>query len=303
MKNEAKKDAIPALIIFLLAFLTGSWNFLSVIMAVPLVYYLLYLFNLIQPTEMYVPQPSHKQGFATEMYNYPHPILMPKAFYGILGAVYMLIGTGLFLLFPIAQYFWNWASICWKMSSNSSRIEPIGGVRQGGRVVQDLESRPVRKKTADTETSKKLNTIPAAAKTKTWSQSSRQERTARSLEKNVLLQIEKNDQELRSIQLTFDKALDSIFGGSEMTKTRFQNGMDKAVAMSAENLKAAREYVQVGHNPEVLQKFLTRSNRINKETGELLDALVTHQQNQMEENLKGLSDSLDELQDSLKYYH
>lgn len=302
MKNEAGRDMIPVLIVFLLSLFGNGWNFMTMILGVPLVYYGLYVLNLIKPTEMYTPKPSKKEGFATEMYNYSHPILMPKAFYSILGTVYMIFGAILFLLFPIAQYFWNWASICWKMSSNSSRVEPINGRNSA---VTDLDSRPLPPKSKKKKDDRPEEESPASFPRPDipWSRASRQEKTARSLEKSVILQIEKNDQELRSIRQTFDQALDSIFGGSELTKVRFQDGMDKAVKMSAENLKAARDYVKVGHNPEVLQKFLSRSNLINKETGDLLDALVTHQQNQMEENLKGLSESLDELQDSLKYYH
>lgn len=307
MKNEAKRDIIPVLIIFLISLLGNGWNFLTVLMAIPLIYCVLYLLNLIQPTEMYVPKPPMQQSFATEMMTYSHPILMPRPLYAILGVIYMLLGIGVFLIFPLAKYFWNWASLCWKMSSTSSRVEPIGSssdtMRSGPLPGSGTNTRTQQRPVQDGVFTQKPKDIPKTSQTKPWSQASREERTARSLEKNVILQIEKNDQELRGIRETFDEALDSIFGGSEMTKVRFQDGMDKAIKMSAENLKAAREYVRIGHNPEVLKKFLDRSNMINKETGELLDALVTHQQNQMEDNLKGLTDSLDELQDSLKYYH
>lgn len=126
---------------------------------------------------------------------------------------------------------------------------------------------------------------------------------ARMAEKQTIAQIEKNNDELIEIQKNTAHALDSMFGDSKITKAKFQTGFDSAVEMSQQNLDAAREYIKSGHNPEVLQKFLNRSQTINKKTGELLDALVTHQQNQMEDNLNDLTESLDELQESIKYYH
>lgn len=126
---------------------------------------------------------------------------------------------------------------------------------------------------------------------------------ARMAEKQTIAQIEKNNDELIEIQENTAHALDSMFGDSKITKAKFQTGFDSAVEMSQQNLDAAREYIKSGHNQEVLQKFLNRSQTINKKTGELLDALVTHQQNQMEDNLNDLTESLDELQESIKYYH
>lgn len=300
MKEEAKYDVIPALIIFLITVLLSDAKWMSVLTAFPLVFFALYWLNLIHPKEMYTPKPRKKGGFWNEMYNYSHPILMPKPLYALLGIVYMVFGTVLFLFYPINLYFWNWGSICFKMSSASSQTA----------VVPDLPARPASKPAAASKPRKqstkkaKASGIPIPTpKAKSWSNASRQEKLNAAIEKNVILQIEKNDQELQNVQLTFKQALDTIFGGSKLTKARFQDGMDKAVEMSAKNLDAAKDYVKIGHNPEVLQKFLNRSNRINQETGELLDALVAHQQNQMEDNLKGLSDSLDELQDSLRYYH
>ncbi len=122
------------------------------------------------------------------------------------------------------------------------------------------------------------------------------------VEAKVIEQIAKNDQELRDISKVSVHALDVMFGGSKLTKDKYQASIEEAVELSGKTLQAAKEYVQVGHNPEVLQKFLDRSNMINQKTGELLDALVTHQQSAVEDDVDDLTESLEELQSNLKYY-
>lgn len=122
------------------------------------------------------------------------------------------------------------------------------------------------------------------------------------VEAKVIEQIARNDQELRDISKVSVHALDVMFGGSKLTKDKYQASIEEAVELSGKTLQAAKEYVQVGHNPEVLQKFLDRSNMINQKTGELLDALVTHQQSAVEDDVDDLTESLEELQSNLKYY-
>lgn len=306
------------------------------------VYQALYQVGQITPTAIYTPKSKGKDGVLNQMYKESHPIVMPSLIYTLLGLFYIFGGImvlakgiafgklfGLFLL-PISIYFWNWSSLSFKMAEVAKRYRlkekiapktatpPFSSqykedsselakqvAKQAGKVAgQVINSQPVQdlKKSLTIEIQKSLQPKPEKSTKKVDDEAARQEKIMRTLEAQVLEQIEKNDQELRSIRSTSVTALDSIFGGSQITKARFQQGIDKAIEMSAQNLEATKEYVKVGHNPEVLQKFLNRSNLINKETGDLLDALVKHQQNQMEDSLKGLTESLDELQDSLKYY-
>lgn len=152
--------------------------------------------------------------------------------------------------------------------------------------------------TSSTKTQKQTTT----AKTKTQSAPSPDE-IARQLKFNVISQIEKNDAELQGIKATLKTTLESMFGGSKITIAKYQAGIEEAIEMSSQNLQAAKEYAKGGSNPEVMKTFLDRSNMINQKTGELLDALVTHQQNLMEDDMQDLTSSLEDLQDSLKYYH
>lgn len=129
------------------------------------------------------------------------------------------------------------------------------------------------------------------------------EEIAQQLKLDVIRQIETNDAQLQDINQALGEMLETMFGGSKITIAKYQAGMDEAIELSSQNLQAAREYAKTGSNPEVMQKFLDRSNMINKKTNELLDALVTHQHNLMEEDFQDLTGSLEDLQDSLKYYH
>ena len=322
MKEDAKRDLIPALIVFLVCLIgSGLHNWMTMVSLLPIICYALYFIGIIKPKEMYEPKPASSDSFWKSMYNYPHPIIMPRVLYALLGVVYLLIGFALFLIFPVNLYFWNWANISFKMASSSAVKIPVHpGREQPGRSghlygasetpVQDANFRPARPHPGPIPsfTSQKPPKPDLSGKKQASSASmsdpqAQREKMARMAEKQTIAQIEKNNDELIEIQKNTAHALDSMFGDSKITKAKFQTGFDSAVEMSQQNLDAAREYIKSGHNPEVLQKFLNRSQTINKKTGELLDALVTHQQNQMEDNLNDLTESLDELQESIKYYH
>lgn len=165
-------------------------------------------------------------------------------------------------------------------------------------VATEVDANMKKASTSSTKTQKQTTT----AKTKTQSAPSPDE-IARQLKFNVISQIEKNDAELQGIKATLKTTLESMFGGSKITIAKYQAGIEEAIEMSSQNLQAAKEYVKGGSNPEVMKTFLDRSNMINQKTGELLDALVTHQQNLMEDDMQDLTSSLEDLQDSLKYYH
>ena len=165
-------------------------------------------------------------------------------------------------------------------------------------VASEVGANMKKASTSSTNTSKQTT----ATRTKTQSAPS-QDEIARQLKFNVISQIEKNDAELQGIKATLKTTLESMFGGSKITIAKYQAGIEEAIEMSSQNLQAAKEYAKGGSNPEVMKKFLDRSNMINQKTGELLDALVTHQQNLMEDDMQDLTSSLEDLQDSLKYYH
>lgn len=340
MKDKALRDMIPLALLSVLCLVSGTMAPGAILACIVCaVYQGLYQIGQITPVAVYSPRPKGKDGFFKQMYKESHPIFMPSFIYTLLGLFYlfggiMVLGKGLafgklfgLFLLPVSIYFWNWSSLSFKMaqiakhyqfkeretiqtSSSQNTKEAseaaIKVAKKAGQAArQVIQSQPVQdlKNSLAQEVKKSLQPkSQTKPDPKVDNEAARQEKIMRTLEQQVLEQIEKNDQELRSIRSTSVTALDSIFGGSEITKARFQQGIDKAIEMSKQNLAATKEYVKVGHNPEVLQKFLNRSNLINKETGDLLDALVQHQQNQMEESLQGLTDSLDELQDSLKYY-
>ncbi len=345
MKNDALRDMIPLILLTILCIVSGTMVPAAILAVVVCGFYqLMYQTNQLDPKAVYSPK-SKGTSLWSQMYNDPHPVIMPSFVYTLLGLFYLVGGIvvlakgmgfaglfGLFLL-PISLYLWNWSSISFKMSHfaklpnykanpsytqttqqassktmQDTRQQTKQAAKQAARQAEKMAkkvmaSQPVQdlRKNLSDEVKKTWDQVKTSTNNSD-SEAARQAKIQRSVEERVLAQIEKNDQELQSIQVTFSSALDTIFGGSEITKARFQNGLDKALEMSAQNLEATREYVKVGHNPEVLQKFLNRSNLINKETGELLDALVTHQQKQMEDSLNGLTESLDELQESLKYY-
>lgn len=130
-----------------------------------------------------------------------------------------------------------------------------------------------------------------------------QEEIAQRLKGEVIRQIAANDMKLQEMNSSIGGLLESMFGNSKITIAKYQAGIDEAIEMSSQNLQAAREYAKTGSNPEVMQQFLDRSNLINQKTNELVDALVKHQHNLMEADINNLTDSLEDLQDSLKYYH
>ncbi|MGM9960944.1 MAG: hypothetical protein ACI32F_06515 [Allobaculum sp.] len=165
-------------------------------------------------------------------------------------------------------------------------------------VASEVGANMKKASTSSTNTSKQTT----ATRTKTQSAPS-QDEIARQLKFNVISQIEKNDAELQGIKATLKTTLESMFGGSKITIAKYQAGIEEAIEMSSQNLQAAKEYAKGGSNPGVMKTFLDRSNMINQKTGELLDALVTHQQNLMEDDMQDLTSSLEDLQDSLKYYH
>lgn len=321
MKEDARRDLVPAIIVFLVCLIgKGLSNWMTMVSLLPLICYALYFMGIIKPKEVYDPKPAKSDSFWKSMYNYPHPIIMPKVLYAMLGVVYLLIGIALFLIFPVSFYFLNWANMAFKMSSSSTatiELNPGQEYRSSNHryqdsTVQDAHFRPARPSkpdhipsyTSTPKPPKPQGTMNSQASSDpTLDAQAQKEKMARMAQKKTIEQIEKNNEELVDIQQNTAHALDTMFGDSKITKAKFQNGFDSAVEMSRQNLEVAKEYVKSGgQNPEVLQKFLNRSQTINSKTGELLDALVTHQQNQMEDNLNNLTDSLDELQESIKYY-
>lgn len=295
MKQEARRDLIPMLILFAIALIGDSRIWFLVICLIPILFYCLYLIGLSKAKEEYVPQKSKKSGkFWYEMYSYDHPVVMPRFFYLFECAMMYLIGTCLFFLYPINMYFWNWGRIYMNMCEHS-KTQPIGTKE----TIIDAQTEPVYE-----EKPKAARPQPQASAASTEKPKapippvSAQQRQ----EQQILSKIEQNHQDLLDIQKTSAKALETVFGQSKLTQERYQSGIDSAVNMSAKVLQSAKDYVEIGHSLDRLNDYLRQSEAIHQKTGELLDALINHHQNMMKEDLDQLDQTLDDLKDSVKYY-
>ena len=388
MNEDARRDLVPALILFLISVLLGGSGLLTLVNIVsllPLIFYGLYLLKVIKPRNAYISKKKRKHKsrykdipFYEAMREYPHPILMPRWLYGIVGFFLSMTGVIFFLIPPISKYFLNWGDIYSGMCSKkltpipdlpgkkefndqafeedeiyfnnttgeysaskakkNKKHQPDGPsvdeeqlaelakavssfVQDSTKNVSELFKEFMASQNEQTEAkTQKSNgkfTMPkppfgssssastSQPKEGVWKEKKTEpdpDLVRAQVEAKVIEQIAKNDQELRDISKVSVHALDVMFGGSKLTKDKYQASIEEAVELSGKTLQAAKEYVQVGHNPEVLQKFLDRSNMINQKTGELLDALVTHQQNAVEDDVDDLTESLEELQNNLKYY-
>lgn len=398
MNEDARRDLVPALILFILSIVFGGGGLLAlvnILSVLPLIFYGLYTLKIVKPRFAYVSKKKRKKKryhdipFYESMREYPHPVLMPRFLYSIVGALFSVVGVLFFLIPPISKYFSNWGDIYGGMGSkklipipdlpnqkvmdayeedessyatghrgpgfgagdsgsshsnpghiHQSHTERNQNAKGSGPQIDEEQLAELAKavssfvqessknvseifkefmatqngqaKPADSRTMKgfPFNRKPpkfdqaAASSKSTQSKSTQPDPDAirAQVEARVIEQIAKNDQELREISKVSVHALDVMFGGSKLTKDKYQASIEEAVELSGKTLQAAKEYIQVGHNPEVLQKFLDRSNMINQKTGELLDALVTHQQNAVEDDVDDLTQSLEELQDNLKYY-
>ncbi len=401
MNEDARRDLVPALILFILSIVFGGgglFALVNVLSVLPLIFYGLYTLKIVKPRFAYVSKKKRKKKryndipFYEAMREYPHPVLMPRFLYSIVGALFSIVGVLFFLIPPISKYFSNWGDIYGGMGSkklipipdlpnqkvmdayeedeysyttghrgpdfgasysdhshwntghmhqanaNHNHNKNANGsgpqvdeeqlaelakavssfVQESSKNVSEIfkefmASQNGQAKTADSK--KTAKGFPFNAKPPKFNQKdagSQNDQTKSTepdpdaircqVEERVIAQIAKNDQELREISKVSVHALDVMFGGSKLTKDKYQASIEEAVELSGKTLQAAKEYIQVGHNPEVLQKFLDRSNMINQKTGELLDALVTHQQNAVEDDVDDLTQSLEELQDNLKYY-
>lgn len=317
MHDEARKDLIPSLVLFALAMILDMGLFTKILTLAPSIYYVLYLFNAIQPRGMYISRKEARNtNFDEKMYSFAHPVLMPSFVYVLLGILYLFFALIFFIIFPVSRYFYHWANVMFGMATG--KLEPIPSentqysqVRHEPRkTAQTKQPNPQPKaRTFTASKGSKTFTMPAFGKTgkkapippRKSSQNARQA-TQQSIERDLLRSIESNHNELVDIRKNSEMILDGIFGGSKLSKARYLSGLDNAVEMSANNLKAAREYVQVGHNLEILKKYYERSVQTNKAAADLLDSLVTHQQKEQQDDFKEMTSRLDELQDSLKYY-
>lgn len=401
MNEDARRDLVPALILFILSIVFGGgglFALVNVLSVLPLIFYGLYTLKIVKPRFAYVSKKKRKKKryndipFYEAMREYPHPVLMPRFLYSIVGALFSIVGVLFFLIPPISKYFSNWGDIYGGMGSkklipipdlpnqkvmdayeedeysyttgqrgpdfgasysdhshwNTGHIHQANAnhnhnknangsgpkvdeeqlaelakavssfVQESSKNVSEIfkefmASQNGQAKTADSKKTTKgfpFNAKPPKFNQKDAGCQNAQTKSTKpdpdaircQVEERVIAQIAKNDQELREISKVSVHALDVMFGGSKLTKDKYQASIEEAVELSGKTLQAAKEYIQVGHNPEVLQKFLDRSNMINQKTGELLDALVTHQQNAVEDDVDDLTQSLEELQDNLKYY-
>ena len=269
-----------------------------------------------------------------------HPVVLPRVFCGLEAILCLILGFSTLILFPISFYLFNWSSIYWAMAEG--RVAPMPSIphgqqryaKQGPQQTSKQSAEDVLRKMGETtqrflqsdEVKEATRTFRATvanvaqevnqgmknAKSTTSNPTQKQtaykkpqpspDEIAQQLKIEVIRQIEANDLKLQDINHSLGGMLETMFGNSKITIAKYQAGVDEAIEMSSQNLQAAREYAKTGSNPKVMQKFLDRSNLINQKTNELIDALVTHQHNLMEEDVNELTNSLEDLQDSLKYY-
>ena len=93
MNEDARRDLVPALMLFLLSVLfggSGLFALVNIVSLLPLIFYGLYLLKVIKPRNAYVSKKKRKYKsrykdipFYEAMREYPHPILMPRWLYGI----------------------------------------------------------------------------------------------------------------------------------------------------------------------------------------------------------------------------
>lgn len=270
-----------------------------------------------------------------------HPVVMPRIFCALEAILCVILGMITFILFPISGYFFNWSSIYWamadgrvapmptiphanqqryadqnqqekkqsaedalrKMGEATQRFLQSDEVKDAARTVKATFASVAQEVNEGLKNAKPATSATSQSKKATKKAQPSPEEIAQRLKFEVIRQIEANDANLQEINHSLGNMLETVFGNSKITIAKYQAGMDEAIEMSFQNLQAAREYAKTGSNPEVMQKFLDRSNLINQKTNELVDALVTHQHNLMEEDVNELTNSLEDLQDSLKYYH
>lgn len=301
MNDDAKKDLVPALVIFLMCVMLRLKWWMILIALIPLVFFLLYFLGIVRPQGVYSPEYRQGDRLDTEMFRHDHPVLMPRIFYLLQSMQMYLFGICLFWIPPVCRYFMNWGKVAWNMlnTSSSTLPHPPGASRNQQ---PPIWARQVEKKVREQVAKTQSRPVPPTGKPKQKTAGQKEKDISRRVIENALREIENNHQMLLSLQQTTQEALETMFEGSELTQNRFMKGIDDAVEMSKENLKLAREYVKLGRNPEIMQEFLNRSQSINKKAEALIDALVKHQQGRMEDSLDSLNQSLDELQDSLKYY-
>lgn len=293
MRDEIKKDIIPSLVVFLVCMVLNLNFWMKAIAFLPLLFDALYFLGIVQPTEVYQPKhnpPYAAKSFNTEMFDEGHPILMPKILYLLEALLFYFFGVFIFFIPPVSHYFWNWGKVYWGMMSEASQSVPATPNRaqkKTGTRSETVYDVPFSEK-------KKEEVKPDLPDTK----EARFKRVAAS----AIKQMERNHKELQSLQKSTEQTLDTMFEGAELTQNRFSRSIDEAVELSQDNLNNAKEYVEVGTNPELVSAYLKRSETILQSARNLLDALITHQQSRMEENLQNLTESLQELQTSVKYY-
>lgn len=320
VNNYARKDVVPALFLLLISLFVGKF-WLRAFGITAIVFYLLYLTKLVQPRGIFIPpRPAKNSDFYEAMYTHPHVAIMPDWLYTIYGVIYFIISVVLFLIVPVSRYFYNWSKMMFGMASNK-KLQPVpqndvdiplpqNPQPQNQRVPHPDPVAPNRNPySAGSTQSRQVaprnpwqrgfgNRRPPGPNPSESSQRAAQE----AVERSMISSMERNLDDLKQIRANSEKLLDTIFGGSRISKARFLSGLDSAVEMAEKNLAAAREYLQVGHNPEILKNYLDRSNKINKAAAELLDSLAAHQQNEMEDDFTQMTDSLDELQRSVSLY-
>lgn len=319
--ENARKDLIPPAILLVLCvifhfkfFAFGSLTIARVFSLLPFIFFVLYIFNVIKPRGLYVPKRAPKNSsFSESMYGYVHPVLMPSFIYIVLGIMYFILSVVTFLIAPVSRYFYNWSQIMFGMGSGG--LEPVGSLKKPP--IPGVNRKPpipkVSPKAAKASVPHPDTSAPASSssssfmgnlrnRAETRKEADRQTSMQREIERTTIRSMEQSLSELYEIRENSAQLLDSIFGNSRISKARFMTGLDSAVEMAEKNLNSAREYVKVGHNPEILKKYYSRSMRIKQAATDLFDSLAEHEQNAIDDDFRKMSDSLDELQESVKYY-
>lgn len=296
MSKDAFKDIVPSLLLTLLLVVGGITGVFLLVSLLPLIFYGLHILGIMPVREVYLPQPSSKKGEPTGMFEHSHPVIMPRFLYLFTGLLYYLAGTVFFLIPPAMRYFYNWGKIHMDILNHTGHF--VAPDHQETAVPFSQPRPPFGSKPFF----QGKPHIPPIRPVKTQ-KAAKKESISDKVARNAMREMESNHKHLLALQRQYEQTLDQLFAGSEMTQERFEHGMREAVGMSARNLKAAQDYLKTGRNPEIIQDFLNRSNTINKKAQSLLDALVSHQQGELEKNLNNLTSSLDALQDSVKFYH
>lgn len=305
MNRDALRDLLPASLAFLIsfAFIHGPW-FVTAGALLPIIFYILYLLNIQPSSGIYVCSSQSNGKFWTSMYDYAHPVIMPRPLYLLLSLAYLVIGCCLILIYPVAFYFINWAKVAWKMgTSDLARVSSSSNPNAQTRAKTKLPHLPVMEAEILRKTPKTPKTPNAKPKKETRRKASQELFPGAMEMKRDFSRIEYNHSELLKIQTSANRVLAQIFGDSKMTRDRFQTGIDQAVELSEKNLEAAQAYMETGKNPEIMKKYLEKSEQINTKTSKLLDAIAAHRNDQMDDSFKRLNDNLEELEQSVHYYH